>query len=439
MPSFGLIGAAGFVAPRHMQAIKAIGGEIKAAFDPHDSVGAIDEYFPDALLRRIRALRAPPRRAAAPGRKARLDLRLFAELSSRGALPLFAPRRRRRHLRRSPWFSTPGILHLALPRSKRRRAGAIPPCCSFGFTRRSRRMKAGLAARAGRPLNEGFPTYVASRGRWDHTSWKGKEEMIGWRGHQYRSSISSTPSCRSSGSPTASIVHSGGTPGRAAGFLTCDGAAICWFVSIVPERSLRLPRRADRHFAPSPSTARRSTSRTGLRRSSHPKLRGDHGRARIWSGGGAAGHRARRLLPSGAPKSQPHRGRAASVGRPSFFLPKGRDPAADRPVDQASEARCPISGRDDPCVFPGSAFDQKLLDVDEAVRIGEGTVVLALLPRIAGFRIGRGCSLGPERHGRARHAAIGDGARSRITSRSTKECTRSRTASSADRPVYSPT
>ena len=45
---FGLIGAAGYVAPRHMRAIKEVGGNLVAAFDPNDSVGIIDSHFPDA-------------------------------------------------------------------------------------------------------------------------------------------------------------------------------------------------------------------------------------------------------------------------------------------------------------------------------------------------------------------------------------------------------
>ena len=44
--NFILIGAAGFVAPRHMAAIKAVGGELVAACDPHDAVGVLDRYFP---------------------------------------------------------------------------------------------------------------------------------------------------------------------------------------------------------------------------------------------------------------------------------------------------------------------------------------------------------------------------------------------------------
>lgn len=45
---FALLGCAGFVAPRHLQAIKHVGGELVAAVDPCDSVGVLDRYFPEA-------------------------------------------------------------------------------------------------------------------------------------------------------------------------------------------------------------------------------------------------------------------------------------------------------------------------------------------------------------------------------------------------------
>ncbi len=48
MTNFALIGCAGFVAPRHLQAIADVGGRLVAAVDPHDSVGILDRYFPDA-------------------------------------------------------------------------------------------------------------------------------------------------------------------------------------------------------------------------------------------------------------------------------------------------------------------------------------------------------------------------------------------------------
>jgi len=45
---FALIGGAGYVAPRHMKAIKETGNELTAVLDPSDSVGIIDSYFPRA-------------------------------------------------------------------------------------------------------------------------------------------------------------------------------------------------------------------------------------------------------------------------------------------------------------------------------------------------------------------------------------------------------
>lgn len=48
MKNFGLIGAAGYIAPRHMQAIRDTGNRLVAALDPSDSVGVIDSYFPEA-------------------------------------------------------------------------------------------------------------------------------------------------------------------------------------------------------------------------------------------------------------------------------------------------------------------------------------------------------------------------------------------------------
>jgi len=45
---FALVGAAGYIAPKHLQAIKDVGGDLIAVLDPHDSVGILDRYFPKA-------------------------------------------------------------------------------------------------------------------------------------------------------------------------------------------------------------------------------------------------------------------------------------------------------------------------------------------------------------------------------------------------------
>jgi len=48
MKNFALIGAAGYIAVRHMKAIKETNNNLIAALDKFDSVGIIDSYFPDA-------------------------------------------------------------------------------------------------------------------------------------------------------------------------------------------------------------------------------------------------------------------------------------------------------------------------------------------------------------------------------------------------------
>ena len=48
MKRFALLGAAGYIAPRHMAAIRDTHNELVAALDPNDSVGILDSYFPEA-------------------------------------------------------------------------------------------------------------------------------------------------------------------------------------------------------------------------------------------------------------------------------------------------------------------------------------------------------------------------------------------------------
>jgi UDP-N-acetyl-2-amino-2-deoxyglucuronate dehydrogenase len=46
LKNFAITGVAGYIAPRHLQAIQDTGNNLVAAVDPHDSVGVLDKYFP---------------------------------------------------------------------------------------------------------------------------------------------------------------------------------------------------------------------------------------------------------------------------------------------------------------------------------------------------------------------------------------------------------
>ena len=48
MKDFAVIGVGGYIAPRHLKAIKDTGNQLVAAYDPNDSVGIMDSYFPEA-------------------------------------------------------------------------------------------------------------------------------------------------------------------------------------------------------------------------------------------------------------------------------------------------------------------------------------------------------------------------------------------------------
>ena len=50
MKNFALIGAAGYIAPRHLKAIKDTQNRLVAAYDINDSVGILDSYFPESAF-----------------------------------------------------------------------------------------------------------------------------------------------------------------------------------------------------------------------------------------------------------------------------------------------------------------------------------------------------------------------------------------------------
>lgn len=50
MKNFAIIGASGYIAPRHMKAVVDTGNRLVAAYDPNDSIGVIDGYAPEAAF-----------------------------------------------------------------------------------------------------------------------------------------------------------------------------------------------------------------------------------------------------------------------------------------------------------------------------------------------------------------------------------------------------
>ena len=50
MKNFSIIGIGGYIAPKHLDAIKKTGNRLVCCFDPNDSVGILDKYFPKLII-----------------------------------------------------------------------------------------------------------------------------------------------------------------------------------------------------------------------------------------------------------------------------------------------------------------------------------------------------------------------------------------------------
>ena len=174
--NFGLVGAAGFVAPRHLKAIADTGNVLVAACDPHDSVGIIDSYFPDAAffteVERFDRFLEKRKRANEADRVHYLSIcspNYLHDAHVRLALRVGAHAICEKPLVISPW----NLDQLAaLEQEYGRRVYTV---LQLRLLPALRELKANLGTeRADVEL-----TYITSRGRWYAQSWKGVPEKSG--------------------------------------------------------------------------------------------------------------------------------------------------------------------------------------------------------------------------------------------------------------------
>ncbi len=228
MKKFALIGAGGYVAPRHMQAIKAIGGALKVAVDPKDSVGILDNYFPDADFfveferfdRHVDKLR---RRGDKIDYVSICSPNYLHDAHCRFALRADADAVCEKPLVLNPWNID------ALAEIERETGRRISTILQLRMHPAVQSLKAKIAASTHNEFVVDL-TYIASRGRWYHVSWKGDEEKSGGIAtnigvHFFDLLI------HVFGPVRRSKVHLRDRE-RAAGYLECGRAQIRWFLSV---------------------------------------------------------------------------------------------------------------------------------------------------------------------------------------------------------------
>jgi UDP-N-acetyl-2-amino-2-deoxyglucuronate dehydrogenase len=229
MKNFALIGAAGYIAPRHMKAIRDTGNTLVAAMDVNDSVGVIDSHFPDAqFFTEFELFDAHMNAESRAGRK--LDYAAIA----------------------SPNFLHSAHMQWAL------RAGADAICEKplVLYPHQIDQLKA-IEADTGRKIHTILQlrlhpaildlrarvaklppntkvdvdlTYITARGNWYLKSWKGATEKSGGIatniGVHFYDMLHFVY-----GNVQQNIVHLN-TPTKAAGYLEYDRARVRWFLSL---------------------------------------------------------------------------------------------------------------------------------------------------------------------------------------------------------------
>lgn len=180
MKNFALIGAAGYIAPRHMKAIKDTGNLLVAAVDKNDSVGVIDSYFPEAHF--FTEFERFDRYVDKLSRNERRDIINYISIASPNYLHdshiRFSLRSQADVICEKPLVLNPWNIDglLSMEKSTGRKVNTILQL---------RLHPSILALRNKVQANESGKkydvdlTYITSRGRWYGQSWKGDDKKSG--------------------------------------------------------------------------------------------------------------------------------------------------------------------------------------------------------------------------------------------------------------------
>lgn len=231
MKRFALIGAAGYVAPRHIKAIRDTGNRLVAALDPHDSAGILDSYFPEASFfteferfdRHIDKLRRDPKlqpvqyvTVCSPNYLHDAHIR-FALRSNADAIcekPLVL----------NPWNIDP------LQWMEKETGRKVYTVLQLRLHPAVIAIKNEMDAAAPGSKFDVTLTYVTSRGNWYFNSWKGDEKKSGGIitniGVHFFDMLYFL-----FGVPVESKLHYRDEY-RAGGFLEYEKARVKWFVSV---------------------------------------------------------------------------------------------------------------------------------------------------------------------------------------------------------------
>lgn len=245
MSNFALIGAAGYIAPRHLKAIRDTGHQLVAAYDPQDSVGVLDSYFPEAdffteFERFDRHLEKLKRKGQSIDYVSICSPNYLHDAHIRFGLRLGADVICEKPLVLNPWNAE------ALQENEAETGKKVNTILQLRLHPALIALKEKIDQSDGQ--HEVDLSYITSRGNWYYTSWKGDLTKSG--GIATNIGIHFFDMLTWIFGPVQENTVHLHTHDRAAGFLQLEKARVRWFLSInadtLPEQAVSQNKRTFR-------------------------------------------------------------------------------------------------------------------------------------------------------------------------------------------------
>lgn len=180
MKNFAIIGVGGYIAPRHLKAIRETGNNLIAATDPHDAVGVLDQYFDDVSFftefeRFDRHLEKEKRKN--PDKKADY-VSICSPNHLHDAHIRFALRTGSDAICEKPLVINPWNLD-ALEEIEAESGKKIYTVLQLRVHKAIQKLKKQIQEHSGQKKHQVVLSYITARGPWYHYSWKGNPEKSG--------------------------------------------------------------------------------------------------------------------------------------------------------------------------------------------------------------------------------------------------------------------
>ncbi len=228
MKKFALTGVGGYIAPRHLKAMKETGNVLAAALDPSDSVGILDSYFPNAdffteFERFDRHLEKLRRKGQGVDYVSICSPNYLHDAHVRFALRIGADVICEKPLVLNPWNVA------ALDEIAQETGGRINTILQLRLHPAVVSLKERIDKLSSTKIHDVDLTYITSRGRWYAISWKGDVKKSGGVANNIGIHFFDMLGYIFGGVKT-NIVHLSEAT-KAAGFLELERARVRWFLS----------------------------------------------------------------------------------------------------------------------------------------------------------------------------------------------------------------